>query len=81
MDFYNDVVNNRAIWTFVSVLIILSALLLSDSDDFISMGGGSFGSSQTRKIKGERFFLNFVITLLTVSCLGLSLYMQLKPIK
>ncbi|WP_349402037.1 putative membrane protein [Candidatus Phytoplasma solani] len=71
-------VNPKIIAIVISILIILSILLLSDSNDLVSFSGSSFSQKQNRKIKGEHFFLNLLFTLLTISCFGLSLYWHYK---
>ncbi|CCP88574.1 hypothetical protein [Candidatus Phytoplasma solani] len=67
-----------AIWISISILTILSVLFLSDSNDFVSFSSSSFGEKQNRKIKGEHFFFNFLLTILTIACFALLLYQQKK---
>ncbi|MBP5835918.1 hypothetical protein [Candidatus Phytoplasma meliae] len=58
----------------ISILIILSILFLSDSNDSVSFSSSSFGTNQSRKIKGEHFFLSCMLTLLTIAYFGISFY-------
>ncbi|MBS2126395.1 hypothetical protein J8J04_01655 ['Fragaria x ananassa' phyllody phytoplasma] len=58
----------------ISILIILNILFLSNNNDAVSFSSSSFSSNQSRKIKGEHFFLSCIMTLLTIAYFGISFY-------
>ncbi|ABC65231.1 hypothetical protein M33023_01260 [Candidatus Phytoplasma asteris] len=68
--------NYTVFFVTICTFIVLSTLFLADSNDSFSLGNSFSEQKQRRKVKGEQFFLNCFLTVLTMAFFGLSLWCQ-----